>query len=72
MEEIGLKRKYNIIVLTTIKLTQEKNDIGCLKDISNVQGVASARTRLYYGDIMVLYGNNKDIKRLLKEKEGMR
>jgi trk system potassium uptake protein TrkA len=72
LEEIGLKRKYNIIVLTTIKLTQEKNDIGCLKDVSNVQGVASARTKLYYGDIMVLYGNNKDIKRLLKEKEGMR
>lgn len=72
LEDIGLKRKYNIIVLTTIKLTQEKNEIGSLKDISNVQGVASARTKLYHGDIMVLYGNNKDIKKLLKDKETMK
>ena len=72
LEEIGLKRKYNIIVLTTMKLTREKNEIGSLKDISNVQGVASAQTKLYHGDIMVLYGNNKDIKKLLKDKDNMK
>lgn len=65
LEDIGLKRNYNLIVLTTIKITSEKNQIGSKKKISNVQGVASARTKLYYGDIMVLYGNNKDIKKLL-------
>jgi trk system potassium uptake protein len=65
LEDIGLKRNYNLIVLTTIKITTEKNQIGSRKKISNVQGVASAQTKLYYGDIMVLYGNNKDIKKLL-------
>lgn len=71
LDELGLRRKYNIIVLTTIQLMKEENEIGSLKDISSVQGVASAKTRLYYGDIMVLYGSNKDLKRLLKEKDDL-
>ncbi|QED38019.1 TrkA family potassium uptake protein [Antarcticibacterium arcticum] len=69
LEEIGLKRKYNIIVLTTIKITQEKNSIGSVKNVTQVQEVASAKTILYYGDIMVLYGNNRDIKNLLMAHE---
>ena len=72
LDEIGLKRQYNIIVLTTINYTTEKNEIGSSKDVSNVQGVASAKTKLYYGDVMVLYGNNKDIKKLLKDIENNR
>lgn len=67
LEEIGLKKKHNIIVLTTIKYTEGKNEIGSAKTLSNVQGVATAKTELHYGDIMVLYGNNQDIKKLLKE-----
>lgn len=67
LEEIGLKRKYDIIVLTTIKLTREKNKIGAERDVSNVQGVASAKTVLHKHDIMVLYGHNKNIKKLLKD-----
>ncbi|MBZ9632466.1 TrkA family potassium uptake protein [Salegentibacter sp. LM13S] len=67
LDEIGLKKKYNIIVLTTIKYTDGKNEIGSAKTMSNVQGVANAKTKLHYGDIMVLYGNNRDIKKLLKE-----
>ncbi|PRX48831.1 potassium channel family protein [Salegentibacter salegens] len=67
LDEIGLKKKYNIIVLTTIKYTEGKNEIGSAKTLSSVQGVATAKTELHYGDIMVLYGNNQDIKKLLKE-----
>ncbi|WP_372918840.1 TrkA family potassium uptake protein [Salegentibacter sp.] len=65
LQEIGLKRNYNIIVLTTIKISGEKNEIGANKNISTVQGVASAQTKLHHGDVMVLYGNNLDIKKLL-------
>lgn len=67
LEDVGLKRKYDIIVLTTIKMTREKNEIGAEKVVSNVQGVASARTVLHKEDIMVLYGHNKNIKKLLKD-----
>ncbi|MDR9457108.1 MAG: TrkA family potassium uptake protein [Salegentibacter sp.] len=65
LQEAGLKRKYNIIVLTTIKISGEKNEIGVNKNVSSVQGVASAQTILHHGDVMVLYGNNRDIKKLL-------
>lgn len=67
LEEISLKRKYDIIVLTTISLSMEKNMLGAEREISNVQGVASAKTILHKGDIMVLYGHNKNIKKLLKD-----
>lgn len=69
LQEIGLRKKYNVIVLTTIKLTQEKNSLGSWKNVSNVQDVASAQTKLHHNDIMVLYGNINDIKKLLKDKE---
>lgn len=69
LEEIGLKRKYDIIVLTTIKINREKNEIGSDRDVPTVQGVASAKTILHKFDIMVLYGHNKNLKKLLKDQE---
>lgn len=69
LEEIGLKRKYNIIVLTTIKMAMENNLIGASREVAQVQGVASAKTVLIKGDVMVMYGHNKDIKKLLKDQE---
>lgn len=67
LKEIGLKRNYDIIVLSTIKITHEKNKLGAEREVSNVQGVASAETTLYQGDVMVLYGHNKNIKKLLQK-----
>lgn len=67
LEEISLKRNYDIIVLTTISLSTERNMLGAEREISNVQGVASGKTVLHKGDIMVLYGHNKNIKKLLKD-----
>lgn len=67
LEEVGLKRKYEIIVLTTMKITTERNILGAKREISEVQGVASAKTILHKDDIMVLYGHNKNIKKLLQD-----
>lgn len=69
LEEIGLKRKYQIIVLTTMKVAEEKNILGAKKEVTNVQGVASAKTILHKNDIMVLYGHNKNIKKLLQDQD---
>ncbi|MCG9971068.1 potassium channel family protein [Christiangramia crocea] len=75
IQELGIKDEFNIIVLTTMEVSQEKNEMGVDKDRTTVQGIARADTKLYKDDIMVLYGNNKDIKKLLdhhrKFKEGM-
>lgn len=67
LEEIGFRRNHNLVVLTTIKLTQEKNLLGQNKNVNFVQGVASPKTKLIAGDYMVIYGNSKDIKKLLNE-----
>lgn len=69
LEEVSLKRNYDIIVLTTIKVTHEKNKLGAERPVSNVQGVASAKTVLHKGDIMVMYGHNKNLKKLLTEQK---
>lgn len=65
--EVGFRRKYNLVVLTTIKKEEIKNLIGVSKNVNRVQGVASPKTLLEKDDIMVIYGNNKDIKAILKE-----
>lgn len=67
LEDVGLKREYNIIVLTTMEMNQEKNAIGAYTEVAQVNDVASAKTILKHGGIMVLYGNNKNLKKFLKE-----
>lgn len=70
LEDIGLRRDYNLIVLTTIEMPseEEKKDFTSAKRKAKVQEVASAETILHEGEVMVIYGNNKDIKRLLLDK----
>lgn len=68
LQEIGLRRDYNIIVLTTMKVTEEINNIGARKKINHVEGVASSHTVLHKGEVMVIYGNNTDIKRMLVDR----
>ena len=67
IEEVGFNKDYNVIVLTIMKTVSEKNKIGDFKKEPKlqIQGVAKAETILNEGDIMVLYGNNKDIRSLL-------
>lgn len=67
LAEIGITGTYHVLVLTTIKTRKEKNIIGGPREVKKVQGVATSSTVLNEGDILVLYGNIKDIKHLLKE-----
>jgi len=66
LQEIGFRRKHNLVVLTTIKKEEKKNLIGIDREINQVQGVASPKTVLEKDDIMVIYGHNQDIKKILK------
>jgi trk system potassium uptake protein TrkA len=65
--EIGVRKNYNVIVLTTIKTVKEKNLLGISRNVNKVQEVGNSRTLLDDGDIMVLYGRMRDIKEFLKE-----
>jgi trk system potassium uptake protein len=67
LEETNLRNKYNISVLSTIKMVENKNLIGISRKIKQVQEVASAKTLLEEGDIMLLYGQLKDIQSFLNK-----
>lgn len=65
LKDIGLRKDYEIIVMTTIKQGSQKNVLGVSRSVQKVQGVASAETVLEMNDIMVMYGKRKDINKFL-------
>ena len=69
IKEIGFNKDYNVIVLTVMKSVKDESKIGIVKKSPKfqIEGVAKAETILNEGDIMVLYGTNKDIRSLLKD-----
>jgi len=69
LQEVGFRRRHNLVVLTTIKKSETTNMLGISKQENNVQGVASPKTVLEENDIMVIYGDNKDIRKLLSQQE---
>lgn len=66
ISEVGFRRNYNVVVLTTIKVTEETSILGSRKRVNQVQGVASPSTVLMEDDILVMYGGKKDLESLLK------
>ena len=68
LREVGFRREFNILVLTIIKKVEVKSFVGKSKIESQISGVASADDLLEVGDILVLYGKNKDIQTFLKKK----
>ncbi len=67
IKELNIKEQFDVIILTTMSVSPSKNELGTATEKASVNGVASANTILYKDDIMVLYGHNKNIKRLLEE-----
>ena len=69
LEQIGFRKNFNLVVLTTIREQRKESLIGINKMVKEVQGVSSPDTILQKGEIMVVYGNNSDIKNLFRLKE---
>ena len=69
LEQIGFRKNFNLVVLTTIREQRKESLIGINKMVKEVQGVSSPDTVLQKGEIMVVYGNNSDIKNLFRLKE---
>lgn len=67
LQEAGIVKNYNVVVLTTMKEREAKNILGVTKNVTEVNGVANSNTVLEKDDIMVLYGKITDIRRLLKQ-----
>lgn len=68
VREVGFRRAFNLLVLTIIKKVEVKSILGKTKTISQIQGVASADNVLEQGDILVIYGSNKELQIFLKQK----
>ncbi len=67
IEELNLREEYNVLVVTIIKTKKTTNLLGQLKEVKEPEGVVGPGTVLQNNDIMVLYGNIKDIKKLIKD-----
>ena len=67
LEETKIRNRYNILVLATIKIVEQKNIIGVIKKTKQIQEMASASTLLEENDILVLYGKIKDIEDLMRQ-----
>jgi trk system potassium uptake protein TrkA len=70
IREIGFRRKFNLLVLTTMKQSEVKSILGKSRTELNIQGIATPDQKLEAKDILVLYGSNKDLQEFLKQKEG--
>lgn len=68
VREIGFRREFNLLALSIIKNVEVKSILGKTKTEKQIQGVASADNKLEPGDILVLYGHNKDLQIFLKHK----
>ena len=65
LEEANLTNQFKVIVLTTMKIT-EKVVNGLTKKLTEASGIAKSTTVLHTEDILVLFGEMKDIDRLVK------
>lgn len=66
IEEVGFRNNFNLVCITIIKRVVDRNFFGRVKEINQAQGVVNTDTQLQSGDILVLYGENEDIKRFIK------
>jgi len=66
--DIGFNRDYSVIVLTIMKNVKGKSILGLFRKAAKltIEGVATAHTVLQEDDVMVLFGCNEDIRRLVE------
>lgn len=62
IRELQLRRKFNVLALTTIRKEEVNSIVGKTRNENKVQGVASPDTILEKDDILVIYGSNKDLR----------
>lgn len=68
LREANLTNKFRVIVLTTLKsiTTEDEGKVNVAKEAT---GIAQSETVLAAGDILVLFGEMKDINRLIQKGE---
>ncbi|UII33362.1 TrkA family potassium uptake protein [Fulvivirga ulvae] len=65
VQETNFRAEFNLNILTIIRMIKTENIIGQPSLKRKVLGVVTPNTVFQEGDILVIFGNNKDIKRCL-------
>ncbi len=65
IEEIDLRGNFNINILTILRFEEKQNIFGVSQQRKRAQGVVSPHTRINKGDILVLFGDIKDIQEMM-------
>jgi len=68
LAEADFRKNFNITVLTTIRETREKGILGT-QERKTITGVATGATLLEEGDILVIFGELRDLKGMLDDSE---
>ena len=68
LKEANLTNRYQVIVLSTIR-TQKTEENGKIKMRKEATGIAHSDTQLEEGDILVLFGEIRNIHRLIQKGE---
>lgn len=66
IEEVGIRQRYNLLVLSTIKEAEERSLTGRVSKRTVVRGVVTPDQVLEPGELLVLYGANKDLQDFLQ------
>lgn len=67
LESLALVEKYKVLVLTTFGLREAPNPLGIPKRDYIINKIAGPETILQENEIMVIYGNIKDIRKLMSD-----
>jgi trk system potassium uptake protein TrkA len=65
IEQVSIRQRFNLLVLTTIEVKEGKSILGVRRKIQKVQKVATPDTVLLQDHLMVVYGSNRDIRKLI-------
>ena len=68
IEEVGFRKRYNLLVLSTMKEGEVTGFTGKKRKKTIVRGVVTPDLVLEAGDIVVLYGANTDLQSFLKHR----
>jgi trk system potassium uptake protein len=63
--ETKIRQDYNINILTLIKMEEKPNIFGIKSKIKKVTGVVTPDSRIEEGDILLLFGQTKDLQSIL-------
>lgn len=65
LAEADLTKRYNVIVLTVLTLSKGPEN-GLMKTFKRASGIATPDTLLKENEVLVLFGEQKDIERLMR------